>query len=90
MTTADLTVGADHLNSACKALGDVAHALGARRFLAKPLPPALRQKMEVDAKPDAEIEEMAARAFEAACIALAKIGYPGVTMILCTPDETNL
>lgn len=78
----------DDLSAAVDALGDIMKVLAGRRLLARGIRnDVIRAKIEADLKTDEQLEEIAARAFEAGALALAKAKHPGVTVHVCNPTE---
>lgn len=76
------------LQAATDALGAIMLSLGARKFLATGVKnEVIRKALEARMQTDEQLTDLAAKAFEAAALVLAKLGVPGATAFACNPSE---
>jgi hypothetical protein len=83
-------VSSDALAAACKALGTIMGALNAERILTKKgysFGQALYDELVSRCLTADQVIDIAARAFEAATLALVEAGHPGATVFHCNPTE---
>lgn len=78
----------DYLSSAVDALGKIMLEMQRRRLLARPgANETTRRILSEKSLTDEQIGTIAADAFEAGAIELAKRGHPGATVHSCNPSE---
>jgi hypothetical protein len=78
----------EHLSAAITALGDVMLEMQRRKLLARPgANETTRRILGAKSLTDEQIGDLAAKAFEAGAIELARRGHPGSTLHVCNPSE---
>ncbi len=76
------------LSAAVATLGDVMLEMQRRKLLARPgISAKTREILSEKSMTDAQVGDLAARAFEAGALELAKSKHPGVTAFSCNPSE---
>lgn len=76
------------LSAAIDALGDVMLEMQRRKLLARPgASSKTRELLSAKSMTDEQVGDLAARAFAAGAMALARVGYPGTTVFSCNPSE---
>lgn len=89
--SAEVKVDGGHLSAAIGALGDIMLEMQRRKLLARSGGNATtRRLLEAKSLTDEQIGDLAAKAFEAGAMELARIEYPGATVHVCNPSEESL
>jgi hypothetical protein len=78
----------EHLSAAITALGDVMLEMQRRKLLARPgANETTRRLLGAKSLTDEQIGDLAAKAFEAGAMELARRGHSGSTVHVCNPSE---
>ena len=78
----------DHLSAAVSALGDVMLEMQRRKLLARAgSSTKTREMLSANSLTDEQVGDLAAKAFEAGAVELAKRKYPGAVVHSCILDE---